>query len=162
MPGIRKRGSGAHSHYTDLLRIRNVSKDNRTWLEKQEERKGLLTACAAQMAVLKQQVEASRQNLSTIDARIQQQKQEYNHWLFHWILDRQRKKLDKERQRIDRMLNDLDKLDQLRGELAEENEKPPPVRLRRTRVVSVPTEAVFVFLVLCLFIWCVSEWLLRR
>lgn len=139
-----------------------MSKDNRTWLEKQQEHKRLLANCGEELAVLQQRIEASDQRVAELQARIQAQKQEYTCRLFHWILDRQLRKLDRQRQHAARMLDEVARLEQARHEFEQELEKPPPVRLRRVRVVTVSAETVFFLLALSLFGWLVSQWLLRH
>ena len=139
-----------------------MSKDNRTWLEKQQERKRILANCDEESVVLRQRIAASDQRAAALEARIQALKQEYNHRLFHWILDRQLRKLDRQRRQAACMLDKLARLEQARHELEQELEKPSPVRLRRVRVVYVPAEIVFFLLALSLLGWLVSQWLPRH
>ena len=139
-----------------------MSKDNRTWLEKQQDRKRRLEMSVEQAVALRQKLEASQEQIAEIEARIQAQKQEYTYRLFHWILDRQLKKLDKERQQVARMLEKMTLLEQAQQELEKEVERPPVVRQRRVRVVYVSTEKVFFLVLMLLLGWLLCLWLLRR
>ena len=139
-----------------------MSKDNRTWLEKQQDRKRRLEMSVEQAVALHQKLEASQEQIAEIEARIQAQKQEYTYRLFHWILDRQLKKLDKERQQVARMLEKMTLLEQAQQELEKEVERPPVVRQRRVRVVYVSTEKVFFLVLMLLLGWLLCLWLLRR
>ena len=138
-----------------------MNKEGQTWRERQQEHKCCLATYNEQTVVLRQQLEACQQHISEMEARIQAQKQQSKHRLFHWLLNRQLKRLNRQRQETARMLDDIACLELSQQELEKEIEKPPPVHLRRIRVIYLTPEMLFFSLLAGLIGWLVSHWLLH-
>ncbi|MBV9868470.1 MAG: hypothetical protein JO316_24205 [Abitibacteriaceae bacterium] len=138
-----------------------MNKDNRTWLEKQHDHKQQLAVCHEQIIVLQQQIADLQERTSALEARIEAQKQKHNYRLFHWILNRQLKKLNRQREQVAHIVNQLTLLEQTQQRLEAEVEKPPTVRFRRVRVVYLPIEVICFSLLILLLGLMISQWLLR-
>ncbi len=138
-----------------------MNKPGPTWRERQQEHQRRLALHKEQTVVLRQQLEASQERIAEIEAHIQQQKQQFQHRLFHWLLNRQLKRLNRQRQETARLLEDIARLERSQQQLEEEIKQPPPVHLRRVRVIYVTPEMVFFSLLAALIGWLMSHRLLH-
>lgn len=138
-----------------------MDRKDQTWRDKQQEQKRRLAEYEEQTRALRQKLEAQQQHIYEIEIRIQTQKQQSNHRLFHWLLNRQLNRLRKQRQEVTRMIEDIGRLELSQHELKKEIEKPPRVNLRRIRVIYVTPEMVLYLLFAVLIGWIGVYWLLR-
>ena len=139
-----------------------MGKDNRTWLEKQEEHKRTFAACEEQLGEFHQQFEMLYERIDAAEANLRKDIEQAGNPVFRWFLNRQLKKIVTQRKQLEQMRKKLGTVDESVDWLREELEKPPTVPIRHTRIVRIPVEAALLFLLIAAVIWVSLQFLVKH